>query len=247
MTPARRCVTLETLFLHGTNMELKQYAQIVWKRIWIPVALVVLVGAVSLLTAKTPPPGYSTSMRFTVGVRPQEVPDQFNYDSYYAWLSSEYLVDDMTGLVSSQMFADDVNRHLQEMGSAAQIPPGSIGGVTIGGKQHRILSLTVNWGNPDELADIAQAIVTTMEQDSTHYLGQLGTPGALIQVIDEPSPPAQNPRSLTQRLDLPVRLLLAAAAGVALTFLLDYLDSSVRGKSELEAMGISVLAEVPKQ
>jgi hypothetical protein len=29
--------------------------------------------------------------------------------------------------------------------------------------------------------------------------------------------------------------------------LLDYLDDSVRGKGELEAMGIPVLAEVPKK
>lgn len=239
---ARRCATLENV-----DLELKQYALIIWKRIWIPLALVVLVGAVSLLTAKTPPPTYSSSMRFTVGVVPQELPDQFSYDNYYAWLSSEYLVDDMTGLVSSQMFASDVNRHLQEQGSGVQIPPGNIGGVTIGGKQHRILSLNVTWGNPDELAQITQAIVTTMEQDSGHYLAQLGTAGAMIQVIDTPSPPGQNPPSLTQRLDVPVRLLLALVAGLALAFLLDYLDSSVRGKSELEAMGIAVLAEVPKK
>jgi capsular polysaccharide biosynthesis protein len=228
-------------------LELKQYAAIVWKRAWVPVALVALVGVVSLLMAQSPPPTYSSGMRFTVGVRPQEIADQYNYDSYYAWLSSEYLVDDMTGLVTSQMFADDVNRHLQEMGSAVQIPPGSIGGVTIGGKQHRILSLTVTWGNPAELADITQAVVAAMEQDSIHYLAQLGTPGALIQVIDAPSPPGENPRSLSQRLDLPVRLLLALVVGVALTFLLDYLDDSVRGKRELEAMGIAVLAEIPKQ
>ena len=42
-------------------------------------------------------------------------------------------------------------------------------------------------------------------------------------------------------------LALALGAGVALTFLLDYLDDSVRNKSELEAMGVIVLAEVPKK
>jgi capsular polysaccharide biosynthesis protein len=228
-------------------MELRQYFQIIWKRAWVPVVLVAVVAIASLVSLQTPPPSYSTSMRFTVGVQPQELPDQFTYDSYYAWLSSEYLVDDMTAMVGSQIFADDVNRHLQEMGSAVQIPPGSIGGVTIGGKQHRILTLTVTWGNPDELADIAQAIVHTMEQDSGHYLAQLGTGGAMIKVIDPPGPPGQNPQPLTQRLSIPVRLLLALAAGVALTFLMDYLDSSVRGRAELEALDIPVLAEVPKQ
>jgi capsular polysaccharide biosynthesis protein len=145
------------------------------------------------------------------------------------------------------VFADDVNRHLQELGSAVQIPPGSIGGVTIGGKQHRILSLTVTWGNPDELAQIAQAIVLTMEQDGVNYLAQLGSSAAMIQVIDAPSPPAQNPQSLTQRLDVPIRMFLALVVGLALTFLLDYLDSSVRDRAEVEALGIPVLAEIPRK
>ncbi|MFC1976090.1 hypothetical protein ACFLXQ_06810 [Chloroflexota bacterium] len=228
-------------------MELKKYWHIIWQRIWIPVLLLIVVGGVSLLTQQTPPSTYSTTMRFTVGVKPQEVADQYSYDSYYAWLSSEYLADDMTAIVSSQAFAADVNQRLTEMGSAAQISPGSIGGVTIAEKQHRILRLNMGWGNDTELVEIAQAVVTVMEQDSPKYLTQLGTPGALIKVIDPPSSPARNSVSLTQRLDLPVRLLLALAAGLALIFLLDYLDDSVRSKAELEAMGISVLAEVPKK
>ncbi|GIK38858.1 MAG: hypothetical protein BroJett011_26910 [Chloroflexota bacterium] len=228
-------------------MELKQYWQIIWKRAWIPALLLVVVAVASLLTGQTPPPTYSTTMRFTVGVKPQELPDQYTYDSYYAWLSSEYLADDLTAIVSSQAFAADVNRRLAEMGSSVQIPPGSISGVTIAEKQHRILRLNLSWGSAAELADIAQAIVRVMEEDSPKYLTQLGTPGALINVIDEPAPPAANPASLTQRLNLPVRLLLALAAGLALTFLLDYLDDTVRGRSELEALGIPVLAEVPKR
>jgi capsular polysaccharide biosynthesis protein len=228
-------------------MELKQYWQIIWKRAWIPALLLVVVAVASLLTGQTPPPTYSTTMRFTVGVKPQELPDQYTYDSYYAWLSSEYLADDLTAVVSSQAFAADVNRRLAEMGSAVQIPPGSISGVTIAEKQHRILRLNLSWGSAAELADIAEAIVRVMEEDSPKYLTQLGTPGALINVIDEPAPPAANPASLTQRLNLPVRLLLALAAGLALTFLLDYLDDTVRGRSELEALDIPVLAEVPKR
>lgn len=227
-------------------MELKQYWRIIWKRAWIPILLLLLAG-VSLLTSDTPPTTYSTTMRFTVGVKPQEIADQYNYDSYYAYLASEYLADDMTAIVRSQAFASDVNEHLAEMERSVRIPPGSIEGVAIAEKQHRILRLNITWGNADELADIAQAVVRTMETDSPKYLTQLGTSGALIQVIDEPSPPAANAPSLSQRLNVPVRLLLALAVGVALTFLFDYLDDNVRGKAELEAMGIPVLTEIPRK
>ena len=51
---------------------------------------------------------------------------------------------------------------------------------------------------------------------------------------------------LRERLDLPLRLLLALAAGVALAFLLDYLDDSVRSAAELEEMGLAVVGEIPR-
>ncbi|MFQ5611578.1 MAG: hypothetical protein ACE5H9_05540 [Anaerolineae bacterium] len=230
-------------------MELRQYWLIIRKRIWIPVLLLGVVGGLSLALQFLRPdkPVYSTSMRFTVGVRPQEIEGEFNYDSYYAWLSSEYLADDFSAIVSSQAFAQDVNTHLAEMGSSLSVPSGVISGVTIAEKEHRILRVNVTWDDPGELADLSQAIITAIEQDGPRYFSPLGTPGALIKIIDQPSPPAPNPPSLTQRLDLPVRLLLALAAGIALVFLLDYLDTSVRNREEVETLGIPVLAEIPRK
>ena len=228
-------------------MELKQYWRIIWKRAWIPFFLFVVVAVASLLTMQAPPTIYSTSMRFTVRVKPQQTdPNEYNYDGYYEWLASEYMADDLSAIVSSQAFATDVNKHLAERGSSVQISPGSIGGVTFGDKQHRVLRLDLSWGDAAELMEIAQATLAAMEQDSAKYLNPLSGPAALIQAIDQPTAPVPSARSLTDRLQLPVRLLLAVGAGVALTFLFDYLDDSVRDKAELEMMGIAVLGEVPK-
>ena len=105
-------------------MVLKKYWQIIWKRAWIPLLLVAVVAVVTLLTRQTTPPTYSTTMRFTIGVKPQEVVDQYNYDSYYAWVASEYMADDMTVIVESQAFANDINARLAELGSEVRIPPG---------------------------------------------------------------------------------------------------------------------------
>lgn len=229
-------------------MELKRYAYIVWKRIWIPLLLLVVVATASLVTQQAPPPTYSTTMRFTVRVKPQVVVDGYTYDGYYGWLSSEYLADDLTAIVSSEAFAADVNRRLAEMDSPVQVLPGVIGGMTFGEKLHRVLRLNVTWHNADELAAITRAIVLAMEQDSPRYLTEMDAPGqAVLTLIDQPSAPAANPRSLTERLQIPIRLVLALAAGLALVFVLDYLDDSVRDKAELEAMGIPVLAELPKK
>ena len=229
-------------------MEFKHYWHIIWKRSWIPAMLVLVVAGASLLTRQTPAPTYATSMRFTVRVKPQAITNQYTYEGYYGWLASEYLADDLTAIVGSQAFAADVNRHLADMGSAVRIPPGLISGITFAEKLHRVLRLNLSWSNAAELVDIANAVVVAMEEDAARYLTEPGAPGgALITVIDEPSVPAANPASLTEQLNVPVRLILALAAGLALAFLLDYLDDSVRGKAELEALGITVLAEVPKK
>lgn len=223
-------------------MELKQYAHIVWKRVWIPLLLIVVVAIASLLTRTTPAPTYNMTMRFNVGIKPQ-ANGEYNYDGYYAWISSEYLTDNLTGLVSSQNFAGDVNRYLAETGSALQIPAGIISAEN----QHRILRLNISWGNAAELAEITQAIGQAMESHALSYFPQSSEAGATITMIDAVGPFETTASSLRQQLDLPVRLLLALGAGIALTFLLDYLDDSVRGKAELEDMGIAVLAEVPKK
>ncbi len=224
-------------------MELKEYAYIVWKRAWIPALLLAVVGIVSVLTRQTPSPVYSMTMRFNVAVAPETRPDEYSYNGLHAWVTSEYMADTLSVLVSGQEFAANVNEHLAKMESPVSIPSGIISADT----RHRVLSLNVSWGNAEELTDIAQAVAEAMQENSVDYFPQAGETGVNIFQIDTSGPVEVNLTSLTQRLDLPVRLLLALVAGVALTFLLDYLDDSVRGKWELEAMGITVLAEVPKK
>ncbi len=224
-------------------MELKQYAHIVWKRIWIPILLLVVVGIISVFTRKTPAPSYSMTIRFNVAVAPEIATDEYGYNGLHAWVTSEYMADTLSVLVNGQEFATDINEHLAEMGSSVSIPPGLISGDT----RHRIVSVNASWGNANELRDIARAITQTMSENIIDYFPQAGETGVLITQVDVSGPVEVNLTSLTQRLDIPVRLLLALAAGIGLTFLLDYLDDSVRGKAELEAMDIAVLAEIPRK
>lgn len=224
-------------------MELKQYAQIVWRRIWIPIALIVIVAVVSLLTSQAPPPLYGLAQRFNVGVESQAVAEEYLYDGYYALVSSEYVADSLTEIASGELFAGDVNGHLAEAGSNLRLAPGAISAET----RHRTLRLSLTWPNPDELTVIGQAIEQTMLQDVPGYFPQFSASSITVRTFDKSGPFLANPPSLRQRLDLPIRLILALVAGIGLAFLLDYLDDSVRGRSELEAMGVKVLAEVPKK
>ncbi|CAN5676225.1 hypothetical protein BH10CHL1_BH10CHL1_33270 [soil metagenome] len=228
-------------------MELREYWQIVRRRWWIPVVLTLLVGIFSALQLKPwqpQPVSYNASMRMLVGVMPASDANTAAYDPrYYAWLSSEYLVDDFTEVVRSELFTKNVSERLAQ--SAIILPPGTIQGSAATGKQHRIITLSFTWGDRAQLALIATAAAAELTEDVAAYFHQLGTDGAGITLIDWPTLTAVGP-GLRQKIELPLRLLLALFVGLGLVFLLDYLDTSVHERRELEALGFSILGEIPK-
>lgn len=225
-------------------MELKAYARIVLARWWLIVALVGIVMLASLPSLLSPRPAiYQASMRFAVGVVPEpRAGDYYTYDRYYTWLASEYLLDDLAEVVKSDLFASAVSAELAPRG--IQVPKGAIQASTQAGKLHRILTINIVWGREDELRDIADAAVTVLRERNREFLAPLGAENADARLIDPPVV-SRVGASLRQRLDLPLRLFLALVAGIALAFLLDYLDESVRDAAELEAIGLPVLARVP--
>jgi len=224
-------------------MELRQYWRIVYRRLWIVIALVAIVLVSSLVLRPGRPALYQTSMRFTVSLVPEpNSGDYYAYDHYYTWLASEYFVDELTEIVGSEAFARAVSEELANRG--LDLPAGALRGSLRADRKHRILTVHLTWGDQAQLERIADAAAKVLQERSATFLGQLGNTDADIRLIDPPVvlPAAQ---SLKERLDLPIRLFLALLAGVALAFLLDYLDDTVRDRAEVEALGLSVLGEIP--
>ena len=228
-------------------MELRGYWRIIARRWWLPLGLALLVAAMTLVMQRPwqPRPGsFNASMRFNVGVKPERIPGVYTYDRYYTMLTSEYLVDDLGEIVRSQAFAAAVSQRLADQGIA--VPAGAIGASTQPGKLHRIMTINVNWPNEKELGAIANAIAATLTENSAAFFSQFSAEESDIREIDPPVINAVG-RPAREQLDLPLRVLLALAAGVGLAFLLDYLDRSVRERSDVEALGLIVLSEIPKR
>jgi capsular polysaccharide biosynthesis protein len=230
-------------------MELRAYWEILRRRWWIPVLLGALVGLISLIQMRpweSRPPVYTASMRMLVGVMPatDEAVTAYYDPRYYAWLTSEYLVDDFTEVVRSQLFAQNVSDRLA--GASIEVPPGVIQGSAATGKQHRIISLGFTWGDQGELEQIATAAADELRENTSAYFQQLGTPGAGVTLIDGPSVGVVGP-SVRDRIELPLRVLLGVLVGVGIVFLLHYLDTSVRSREDLEAMELPVLGEIPRR
>ncbi|MGI6207261.1 MAG: YveK family protein [Anaerolineae bacterium] len=227
-------------------MELREYWRILRRYVWL-IVLVVGFTAVTSLALKAMRPAqttYAASVRLTVGMEPEKGNGEYyTYDRYYTWLASEYLVDDLSEVVRSATFAAAVSEKLAERGIT--VHPGEISGATMPVKQHRILTLSVSGTDPARVQAVAEAATEVLRQRSSEFLAQLGSENAAIHVID---PPAVGPvpPSLRERLDLPLRLGLALAAAVALAFVLDYADDSVRSARDLEGLGVAVLGSLPR-
>jgi len=229
-------------------MELREYGTILKRWWWIPVALALAVGALSALQLRpwqTSPATYSASMRLLVGVMPAAAADTTAYDPrYYGWLTSEYLVDDFTEVVRSGLFARQVSARLADQ--SITVPPGLIQGSAATGKLHRIITLSLSGGDADQVAAIANAAAAELSENASFYFAQLGTEGAGVTMIDDPSIGVVGP-SLRNRLDMPLRVLLALVVGLGIVALLAYLDTAIRTEDDLEAAGLQLLGRIPRK
>ena len=220
-------------------MELIRYWNIVYRRWWLPVALVIVVGLVSAATYQAPPQRYVATFRFNVGLEPIPRPDADYVDNPLdTWMASEYLMDDLASAVRG---ADFARRVAQNMGAPDVNLAGAFGAAT----EHRVLTVSILWNDQEQLARIANAAVTVLREEASALVGPLGASRPVLPLIDPPAI-ATLGQSLKDKLDIPIRLGLALVAGVAGAFLLDYLDTTVRAGEQVEAMGISVLAEIPR-
>ena len=88
-----------------------------------------------------------------------------------------------------------------------------------------------------------------LEARATEAFPQFG--GDPVQVVTLDSPASvgigQAPPSLRSRLDIPLKIGLGFAAGLALAFAAHYLDPFLRDREEVEAMGMRVVGEIPRR
>jgi capsular polysaccharide biosynthesis protein len=225
-------------------MELREYWRIVSRRLWLMVALLLVVLAASLLTQSVKGPRYVASSRFMVGLRPEPMAaDCYAYDHYYTWLASEYLADDLAEVVIGASFAAEVEAETEAAGTHLSR---SLEGAFRAQTRHRTLTLQIDWDDAEELVGIATAAVQVLGDRSSSYFAQIGDNDVEIRPVDPPSIVAVA-LGLREKLDLPLRLLLSLGAGIALVFLLHYLDDAVYDRGEVEDLGITVLAEIPPQ
>jgi capsular polysaccharide biosynthesis protein len=219
-------------------MELREYWRIVWRRWWLIAALLLAVLVISLLTYKEPAPLYQATMRFAIGIEGEEPVNAVSGEGRSdAWLASEYLADDLSEVLKGGDFAARISRLV-----GFDVPVGTI----FASREHRIMTVTITWSDPQQTQAIAEAVGAVVEDSAAEYFPQLIGVEAKAVLIDGPGI-GEVGRSLKDKLDLPLRLFVALVAGIALAFLWDYLDDTVRDRAEVENLGVPVLGEIPRE
>jgi capsular polysaccharide biosynthesis protein len=227
-------------------MELSDYARVIWRYLWLVIALPAVVGAGSWFLRPQPAPQYQAGVRFTIGVNALPANQVSGYDPVLtAYQASEYIRDDFVEIIQSDSFAEGVNAQLAKMGvTGIAVHKGNISAAVE--KQRRLMSMTVTWNNPDQAQQVADAAVRNLAENNAQYFAQLGSTAASLTVIDRPVVNRVG-SSLREQLDIPIRIALALLAAVALVFILDYLDTSVRDAADAEKLGLPVIGAIPRR
>ena len=219
-------------------MELREYGKILWKRWWLLVALPLLVLLISLLTYQQPPTTYQASMRFAIGIEGEEpVLAPSGEGRSDAWLASEYLADDLSEVLKGGDFAADISDIV-----GLTVPARTI----FASREHRIMTVTITWPDRAQVQTIAEAVAAQIADGGARYFPQLEGVQASAVLIDGPGIGPLG-RSLWDKLELPLRLIVALVAAGGLVFLWDYLDDTVRGRADAEALNIPILGEIPRE
>jgi capsular polysaccharide biosynthesis protein len=244
-------------------MEFRQYFSIIPRR-WpiivfaTLVALVVAVGfalrgprayeatvrlAVSLSSDAVPatsPPASVTGIAPQVPLRPGELAPYAYYREYYGWLAAEYLADDLSEIIKSDVFLSDVGATLGE-----DVRQALVKDVIRTKKTHRILEITVQAPTAEQAKEIAGGINRAVQEHGGKYLAQLSSPAGQVAILDTPVARASSTTG-SQVLDIIIRVFAGLVIGLFLAVVAEYFDSTLRSAREAErALALPVLGQIP--
>jgi len=211
-----------------------------WLVILIPSAVVLAIG---LITYRAPGPLYNAGVRFIVGQEPTQSAELSDEERLANWKASEYIVNTLADWVRGGQFAELVSQELA--GEGIDVDPQDIVAGTASDSTRSMMVLSMTYGDPAALQKMMNAAGVVLLESNDQGLPQLGGETADLVQMDEPIVNRIAP-GITTQLQLPLRIGLALVAGLGLALLVDYLDPTVRGRRELESMGLPVIAEIPR-
>jgi capsular polysaccharide biosynthesis protein len=231
-------------------MELREYWSIIRRHWWLPAAIAVVALIASTVVGLRGAAAYKTDMRLAVSTIPTPDPNgTLYYDpTYYSNLDSEYLADDMTEFMSSRAFADEVHRELAASNTPTDVDIETIVNATRAKKTHRFIDITITTSTFEDGQAIAGS-VSRILSDPNHISQYLTALTAYHTQMEIVTPPVTHRANTLVGLisEIGLRTVIGLLVGIALAFLIDYIDPSVRTRQEAERLlQMPVLGEIPR-
>ena len=225
-------------------MQLREYWQIIFKRIGVVigtfvVAVVAAAASVFLIPQVAAP--YQASLTLAVLPKPEAVTGPYyRYDGYYAYVSSEYLNDDLIAIVQTSDFLQAVRARIKNF------PGGPPTGSLEGKKAHRIVTITASSPTSAGALALARGVgaLLTSTAAQTDYFSKFAPEIPTISVVNQPEIIA-GPAGRSALLNVAARSLVGLAIGLGLAFLLEYLDDSVDVADVRGLLEWPILGEIP--
>jgi hypothetical protein len=227
------------------RMELKLVARILWRYGWliaIPLVITLALALPALLpNGSAASGGFSTVFRYTAAQQLGAIPNR-DGDYQDVWLASELTVNAMTDWVQSSGFAAATAAAAAQRGLT--IDPAQI--AIAADNERSIGQVFISWNDADQLGILTEAVIEVLRTRNQDAFPQLGGEPAQVNILDEPRVnPAPPP--LTDRFSPFIRIGVGLVVGVGLALLAHYFDPMLRRREDLEALGLSVLASVPRR
>ena len=232
-------------------MELRAAWQ--WLRRWwwliaLPAVVALLLALTSLRDLVAPEVTYQVRVRLSAaappGVELEGVTTPYEDTAYVPLLASEYVVANLPAWVTGDFFAGEVSEMLAA--ERVVVPVDDLSGAFHADGLRGVLTLYVSWHDPDEIRAIADAAITVLQTRNQSYFAAFAAQPVQVVPLDaitvtEVAPP------LAERINPLLRVAVGLAAGLALALLAAYLDDAVYSRADVEAAGLPVVGEIPRE
>jgi capsular polysaccharide biosynthesis protein len=258
-------------------VELRTYGQILWRRIWIVVLVVAIVGIYvtyqyyqshkTEVATKT----YATTVNMHIGlqsvIHAQSYSDYVNTSSTLAdeFATGSILTSDTFATQVIQQIRNDMHTIKQRYGRNPSLgawqDTSTIIKALSATHSHSMVAISVNWNTEAGAWAIAHAVGEVCENNMPTYLNyqvvapttqESTSPEYLMagaNVINQPTKPAEvdSGSLVLRKTQLLAILLVGLIVGLALAFLIEYLDDRIHNSEEVvQLLQLPMYGEIPQ-
>ena len=204
-------------------MDLQRIVTILLRRWWLVLGMPVLVLGISLVLLSTSP--YVASLRATVLI-PGDTQETGNAER-----PELMVLDDVTQLITSPVFANAISAQLQQSNPQYALPADEIQAALSADYYSRIVTIRARRDDDQEALAIVEAVRLSFQDQVNSFLIAPGAEGATIRPVELPSVQRDSPA--TGSVAIVIQTLVALAIGCGLAALAAAFDQRIHSRSDL--------------